>query len=91
MASVSSGDTARDEHLRSPDFLDVESPHGHDVDHAGFAHDPFGHDRAVFSARGRIDREDWGLTWNMLLESGGLLVSKAIELELEVETVRRPL
>jgi polyisoprenoid-binding protein YceI len=120
MASVSSGDQARDDHLRSPDFFDVEAhptatfrstavrwegtrgvveaeltikgitrPVVLDVEYAGFAHDPFGNDKAVFSACGRIDREAWGLTWNMVLEAGGLLVSRQIDLELEVETVRQ--
>jgi polyisoprenoid-binding protein YceI len=42
----------------------------------------------VFSARGTINREDWGLTWNMLLEAGGLLVSKEIKLEIDVELIR---
>ena len=37
---------------------------------------------------GAINREDWGLTWNMVLEAGGLLVSKEIRLEIEVELVR---
>jgi polyisoprenoid-binding protein YceI len=44
--------------------------------------DQWGNTRAMFSARGRIDRGDWGLTCNMLLEAGGLLVSKEIALEL---------
>jgi hypothetical protein len=43
----------------------------------------------VFSAAATIDREDWGLTWNMLLEAGGLLVSMEIRLEIEVERVRQ--
>lgn len=59
------------------------------VDYVGHAADPWGNDRAVFSANGRINREDWGLTWNMLLEAGGLLVSKEITLELEVELIRQ--
>jgi hypothetical protein len=42
----------------------------------------------VLSARGRINREDWGLTWNVVLEAGGLLVSKEITLEIEVELIR---
>lgn len=37
------------------------------------------------SARATIDREDWDLTWNMVLESGGLLVSKKVDIEIEVE------
>ena len=47
-------------------------------------------DRAVFSARGRINREDWGVSWNMPLARGGLLVSTEIDLELEVELIRQP-
>jgi len=44
------------------------------VEYLGHATDPWGNDRAVFSAGGKLNREDWGLTWNMLLETGGLLV-----------------
>ena len=60
------------------------------VDYLGHATDPWGNDRAVFSATSRINREDWGLTWNMVLEAGGLLVSKEIALEIEVELIRQP-
>ena len=35
-----------------------------------------------------VNREDFGITWNMALEAGGLLVSKEIRIEIEVETVR---
>ena len=41
----------------------------------------------VLSANATINREDWDLTWNMLLEAGGLLVSKEIHLEIEAELV----
>lgn len=54
----------------------------------GYARDPWGGDRAVFSAIGRVNREDFGITWNMALETGGILVSKEVDLEIEVETVR---
>jgi polyisoprenoid-binding protein YceI len=43
----------------------------------------------VFSGWGTVNREDWGLTWNLSLETGGILVSKEIRLEIEVETVRQ--
>ena len=43
----------------------------------------------MFSAAATINREDWGLTWNMVLEAGGLLVSKEIRLEIEVELIRQ--
>jgi polyisoprenoid-binding protein YceI len=57
------------------------------VQFEGSARDPWGSDRAVFSARTTINREDFGITWNMALETGGLLVSKEIAIEIEVETV----
>ncbi|MFN0090767.1 MAG: YceI family protein [Acidimicrobiales bacterium] len=60
------------------------------VDYLGHAADPWGNDRAVFSAKGKLNREDWGLSWNMLLEAGGLLVSKEIGLEIELELIRQP-
>lgn len=59
-----------------------------EVHYVGHAKDPWDNDRAVFSASTTINREDWGLTWNMLLEAGGLLVSKEIRLEIEVELIR---
>src|SRR6266511_2403728 len=59
-----------------------------EVSFLGVVRDPWGNDRAVFSACTRINREDFGLTWNMVLETGGLLVSKEIQIEIEVETIR---
>ena len=37
------------------------------------------------SAKTTIDREDWEMTWNMAVEAGGFLVSKKVDLEIEVE------
>jgi len=56
----------------------------------GYARDPQGADRAVFSASGRVNREDFGITWNVALETGGILVSREVDLEIEVETIRQP-
>ena len=53
----------------------------------GHARDPWGNDRAVFSARTQVNREDFGLTWNMVLEAGGLLVSKEISIEIDIEAI----
>ena len=55
---------------------------------AARARDPWGGERAVFSAATTIDREDFGITWNVALEAGGLLVSKEIRIEIEIETIR---
>lgn len=59
-----------------------------DVTYQGSARDPWGAERAVFSAATTIDREDFGITWNMALETGGLLVGKEIRIEIEVELIR---
>jgi polyisoprenoid-binding protein YceI len=53
----------------------------------GHARDPWGNDRAVFSARTQVNREDFGVTWNVVLEAGGLLVSKEISIEIEIEAI----
>jgi polyisoprenoid-binding protein YceI len=49
--------------------------------------DPWGGDRGFFSARTKVNREDYGITWNVALEAGGVLVSKDIQIEIELETV----
>ncbi len=53
----------------------------------GHARDPWGGDRGMFSAKTKINREDFGITWNVALEAGGLLVSKDIQIEIDLETV----
>ena len=60
-----------------------------DVLYVGSTVDPWGGHRAIYSASTEINREDWGLTWNVALEAGGLLGSKKIRIELELETVRQ--
>jgi polyisoprenoid-binding protein YceI len=61
-----------------------------DVELDGVTQDPWGATRAVFSARTQVDREDFGLTWNQTLETGGVLVGKDVTIEIEVETVKQP-
>ena len=53
----------------------------------GHVRDPWGGDRAIFSATTKINREDFGITWNVALEAGGFLVSKDIQIEIDLETV----
>ena len=55
----------------------------------GTAQDPWGGERAVFSATGKVNREEFGLTWNQALETGGVLVGKDIDLEIEAEVIRQ--
>ena len=58
-----------------------------DVTSEGRGRDPWGGDRAGFSATTKIKRSDFGLTWNQALETGGLLVSDDVKITLDVELV----
>lgn len=119
-ATIDTGVEMRDNHLRSADFLDVETYpaitfrstkvevtgedtfrlHGDltirgktqpvilDVEYQGMVGDPKGN-RAGFSATGEIDREAFGMTWNMAIESGGVLVGKRLKIELEIEAIHQ--
>ena len=58
-----------------------------DAEYHGHGGDPWGGERASFSAKTKIDRRDWGLTWNQALETGGILVSNEIKINLEVQAV----
>jgi polyisoprenoid-binding protein YceI len=54
----------------------------------GRGQDPWGKERAGFSARTVIDRRDFGLTWNAALEAGGILVGNDVKISLEVQAVK---
>ena len=58
-----------------------------DTEYAGRVKDPWGNDRAGFAARTAIDRTEFGLRWNLPIETGGLVVGNKVEIELEVEAV----
>jgi polyisoprenoid-binding protein YceI len=60
------------------------------AEYLGHAADPWGGHRAVFTAHGAVNREDWELTWNLPLDGGGLLVSKEITIEIELEAMLQP-
>lgn len=67
---------------------DTTHPVTFDAVYEGSATDPWGNEHVAFSASGRLDREDWGLTWNAALEGGGWLVSKEVALEFEGQLIR---
>lgn len=122
-ASLDTRTDQRDQHLRSADFLEVESHPlisfrsrridglqlrdggefrivgdltirgvtrevALDATYEGRGRDPWGGERVSFSATTRIDRRDFGLTWNAALETGGVLVSNEIKIHVEVQAIR---
>ncbi len=120
MASVTTRDEARDTHLRSSDFFEVErhptmtyhasavKPKGDGwiaegeltirgvtkvvplaFEFLGAITDPWGGSRIAFSATAEIDREEFGLTWNAAIETGGVVVSRNIKIEIEAELVHQ--
>lgn len=58
------------------------------AEYGGLAKDPWGNQRALFTATGSIDRREFGLKWNQALEAGGVLVGERVELELEAQAVK---
>lgn len=59
------------------------------VEQHGQAKDPWGNVRAAFTAKTSIDRKDFGLTWNQVLETGGVMVGDRVEIEAEIEAVKQ--
>ncbi|MEV0695447.1 YceI family protein [Streptomyces sp. NPDC050388] len=59
-----------------------------DLTFTGTATDPFGTERAGFEGSATVDRTDWGLTWNSVLETGGVLVGEKVKLEFDVSAIR---
>lgn len=55
------------------------------VEFAGIAKDPWGNEKAGFVITGKINRTDWGLSWNAALETGGVLVSEDVRISCEVQ------
>jgi polyisoprenoid-binding protein YceI len=59
------------------------------VEQYGQAKDPWGNVRVAFTAKTSIDRKDFGLTYNQVLETGGVMVGDRVEIEAEIEAVRQ--
>jgi polyisoprenoid-binding protein YceI len=59
------------------------------VEQHGQAKDPWGNLRAAFTAKTSIDRRDFGLTWNQVLETGGVMVGDRVDIEAEIEAVKQ--
>lgn len=67
---------------------DTTRPVTLDVSFLGALEDPWGNDKAMFSASTEIDREAFGLTWNAALESGGVLVGRTVKIEIEAQLAK---
>jgi polyisoprenoid-binding protein YceI len=60
-----------------------------DVEFGGVNKDPRGNEKAGFSVAGKINRKDWGLNWNVALETGGVLVSEEVKIFGEIQLVNQ--
>jgi polyisoprenoid-binding protein YceI len=60
-----------------------------EVEFEGYAKSPWGQEVIGFSATTEIDREEWDITWNQALETGGVLVGKKIKIEIGAEGIRQ--
>jgi polyisoprenoid-binding protein YceI len=118
--SINTGNTDRDNHLKSADFFDAEKfpkitfesasikKDGDDyiingnltvkgttkpveltAEFGGIATDPWGNTKAGFTINGKINRTDFGLTWNAALETGGVMVSEAVKIAGELQFVKQ--
>jgi polyisoprenoid-binding protein YceI len=70
-------------------LLGVTKPLVLDTTYDGAVKDPWGNDRIAFAATGELNREDFGLSWNQALETGGVVVGKKVEIEIEGEFVKQ--
>ena len=61
-----------------------------DVEYNGSAVDPWGNPRVGFSGVTEVSRKDFGLTWNVALEAGGVLVGDKAKIAIEVSAVKQP-
>ena len=120
-SSINTRVAARDKHLRSKDFFEVETyptitftstgvsdatatgaklsgfltlhgaqkPVTFTLEIYGEAKDPWGNQRSGFTATTTINRKDFGLNWNQVVETGQLLVGEDVEITLEVEGIAK--
>ncbi|MDX1920961.1 MAG: YceI family protein [Candidatus Caenarcaniphilales bacterium] len=58
------------------------------VEHLGDVKDPWGNERSAFSATTKINRKDYGLSWNKAMETGGVIVGEEVSINLEVEGIK---
>jgi polyisoprenoid-binding protein YceI len=67
---------------------DVTRPVTLSFEQLGSSRDPFGNLRVGFEGGATINRKDWGLSWNVPLETGGLLVSEKVKLDFDISAIQ---
>jgi polyisoprenoid-binding protein YceI len=60
-----------------------------EVESGGQVRDPWGTERMLFNVTGKINRKDWGLSWNAVLETGGVVVSEEVYIQCEVQLIKQ--
>lgn len=60
-----------------------------EVEHGGLMKDPYGQEKAGFSISGKINRKEFGLTWNAALETGGVMVSDEVRITGELQFIKQ--
>jgi polyisoprenoid-binding protein YceI len=60
---------------------------GLDAEYLGAEKDPWGNTRIGFAAKTAVDREQFGVSWNQILETGGVLVGKRADIEIEAQAI----
>ncbi|MFF0447147.1 YceI family protein [Streptomyces sp. NPDC004609] len=67
---------------------DVTRPIAIDLEFNGSATDPYGNERVGFEGGAELLRSEWGLTWNAALETGGVMVSDKVKLNLDISAIK---
>ncbi len=67
----------------------VTKPATFDVTFEGQGKDPWGNEKVGFSVVGKVNRSDYGLTWNAALETGGVLVGDQVKISLDIEAAKQ--
>ena len=67
----------------------IKKPVKLDVEFGAIVKDPWGAEKALFTLSGKINRKDWGLNYNSLLETGGVLISEEVWINCEVQLIKQ--
>ncbi len=59
------------------------------VEYSGIAKDPWGNVKAGFTINGKINRKDWGINYNAVLETGGIMLGEELKVNCEIQLVKQ--